>query len=234
MSLKAADIKLICATETDEPVEVETETTYRRLHEAGIIDTSLFLTDKGKEFQASCISRIKEMEKGIPVEDRPTSNIMMLSKVAQTWVSFSIEKQVVLIDNSRAILIATNNPDVKQKRITKKQKKDASAAVAKKIKDFSDNAIVATPKLFQRTSKDWFDLIWFYSDERWACIQAKFFNFIVNLYKSPQFYLTPNGEEIFVTVGNVGLNGVTAIIMEVAGVECENTKTGEVNAEAVQ
>lgn len=233
-NLKEEDVKTIYFNSDDEKVDLEGKKAaiVNRLKKSGVVNEDYKLTEKGQKLRNLCLSRFKQMEAGISVEKRPKSSIIVLRKLAPTWLSVPIDKQIVLIDPSKAFMIASNVQDVKQKRVGVQQKKKFYNSITDLIKDFNESGKEAYPMLFQRTA-DWEDFVWFQSGEQWVCVQSRFYEILVNMYKTPKFYITDNENAVFVSVGKTGISGVTAIIMAMEGIECENTKTGNVNEEEV-
>lgn len=232
--LKEEDIKVLYFHSDEEKVSLGDKKAVigKRLKKAEIIDDGYFLTEKGKKFRNLCMSKFAKMAKGIPIEKRPKSNMLLLRKIAPTWFSVPIDKQIVLVDPSKAFLIASNVQEVKQKRVGTQQKNKFYKSVTGLIEDFTASGREATPMLFQRTS-EWEDFVWFQSGDQWVCVQSRFYEILVNMYKTPKFYITDNADAVFVCVGKTGLSGVTAIIMAMEGIECENAKTGSVDEEKV-
>lgn len=229
-NLKEEDIKTLYFDSDGKKVNLEGKKSSigKRLKKASVIDDDWTLTERGEKLRELCVSKFRQMEAGIPVEKRPKSNILVLRKIAPTWLSVPIDKQIALVDPSKAFLIASNIQDVKQKRVGVQQKKKFYTSVMTLINEFNASGREAAATLFQRTA-DWEDFVWFQSGSQWVCVQARFYELLVNMYKDPKFYTTDNGNAVFVSVGKTGISRVTAIIMAMEGVECENAKTGNAN-----
>ena len=227
-SLSEIDVKNFYLNCDGETVRKEglNKTLIKKLQDLGKVDASLTLTGTGKQFFNKCKTAFSAMEKGVPLRKSPKtkeSKTVVLTKIANKWISVSIGKQVVLIDPSKVLMITTNVSDVGHKRITKKEQSKFQTAITKLLSEFSENNFEVFPVLFQRTS-DWEDFIWLNSGDFWCCVQAKFFYLIQNKYRNVRFFSVDSGHAVFVKTENIGIEGITAIIMTMEGVVCENAK----------
>lgn len=228
-SFSEQDLKVFCDLYTCGKLSEMNKPLGKKLKKIGVIFEDFSITEYGEIFYTKCNKIFEEWEKGVPLNKMPKtkdSQLIVLKKISAKWISVTIRKQVVLIDPSKVFMLTTNINDVGHKRIGKKEQSKFQEGLSDLLAEYSKGSIEAVPKLFQRT-KEGEDFIWLHSDNSWVCVQAKFFYLVQNLYKNVQFFVTESERAVFVKSQNAGIDGVTALIMAMEGVVCENAQTGE-------